>query len=117
MADGPKQWGERVACFYRLDQAKDRQDPMIIEFADFCLWVYILMDDIWRFIAPLFNRPEPEPKGRDSELITLALVGECRGWEVEIEMLSQRKKHHDLFPIIPSQSRSRILNTAASDYT
>ena len=78
---------------------------MINDFADFYLWIYILVDDIWQQIAPLFKRPGPEPECSDSELITMALVGECRGWDVETEMLSQWKEHRNLFPIIPSQSR------------
>ena len=67
--------------------------------------MYVLVDDIWRQIAPLSKRPGPEPECSDSELITMTLVGECRGWDVETEMLSQWKEHQDLFPIIPSQSR------------
>jgi len=35
----------------------------------------------------------------------MALVGECRGWDVETEMLSQWKEHRDLFPVILTQSR------------
>ncbi|HZD57313.1 MAG TPA: IS982 family transposase [Anaerolineales bacterium] len=78
---------------------------MISEFDDFCLRMFILVDDIWRQLAPLFKRPGPEPDCSDSEMITMALVGECRGWDVETEMLSQWKEHRDLFPVIPSQSR------------
>ena len=78
---------------------------MIEDFDDFCLWMYVLVDDVWREIAPLFKRPGPKAACSDSELLTLALVGECRGWEVETEMLSYWNEHRDLFPIIPSQSR------------
>ena len=35
----------------------------------------------------------------------MALVGECRGWDVETEMLSHWQEHKDLFPRILSQSR------------
>jgi hypothetical protein len=35
----------------------------------------------------------------------MALIGECRGWDLETEMLSQWQEHRDLFPVIPSQSR------------
>jgi hypothetical protein len=38
-------------------------------------------------------------------LMTMALVGECRGWDVETELLSHFSEHKDLFPRIPSQSR------------
>lgn len=78
---------------------------MINDFDDFCLWMYTLVDDLWLKIAPLFQRPGPKPECSDSELITLALVGECRGWDVETEMLSYWQEHRNLFPNIPSQSR------------
>jgi len=78
---------------------------MINDFEDFCLWVFVIVDDIWKQIAPLFKRPGPPPLCSDSELITMAIVGECRGWDKETEMLSQWKEHRDLFPHIPSQSR------------
>src|SRR5688500_13408995 len=32
----------------------------------------------------------------DSDLLTLALVGECRGWEVETELLAHWRDHRDL---------------------
>ena len=78
---------------------------MLIDFDDFCLYMYVVVDDIWKRIAPLFKRPGPEPKCSDSELITMALVGECRGWDMETEMLSNWQEHPELFPHIPSQSR------------
>jgi hypothetical protein len=78
---------------------------MIEEFDDFCLWMYVLVDDLWQEIAPLFKRPGVAPRCSDSELITMVLVGECRGWAVETEMLSYWHEHRDLFPNIPSQSR------------
>ena len=78
---------------------------MITDFDDFCTWTYVIVDDIWLQIAPLFKRPGPSPVCSDSELVTMALVGECRGWDVETEMLSQWQEHKDLFPHIPTQSR------------
>jgi len=78
---------------------------MIHDFDDFCTWMYVVVDDIWQQIAPLFRRPGPQPVCSDSELMTMALVGECRGWDVETELLSQWQEHKDLFPCIPSQSR------------
>ncbi len=76
---------------------------MIDNFDDFCLWSYVIVDDIWREIAPLFKRPGPACS--DSELMTMALVGECRGWDEERTLLSQWSEHRDLFPNIPTQSR------------
>jgi hypothetical protein len=78
---------------------------MINDFDDFCLYMYVIVDDIWQKIGPLFKRPGPEPECSDSELLTMALVGECRGWDLETEMLSCWQEHRDLFPVIPSQSR------------
>jgi hypothetical protein len=78
---------------------------MIHDFEDFCTWTYVIVDDIWQKISPLFRRPGPLPVCGDSELMTMALVGECRGWDVETELLSHLKEHRDLFPRIPSQSR------------
>lgn len=78
---------------------------MINDFEDFCLWMYVVIDDIWLQIAPFFKLSGPRPECPDSELLTMALVGECRGWEVETEMLSYWQEHRALFPKIPSQSR------------
>jgi hypothetical protein len=78
---------------------------MINDFDDFCLWVFVIVDDIWQTIAPLFQRPGPKPLCSDSELLSMALIGECRGWSLETNMLSQWHEHRDLFPNIPTQSR------------
>jgi hypothetical protein len=79
---------------------------MITDFDDFCTWMYTIVDDIWLKIAPLFKRPGPAPTTcSDSELITMALVGECRGWDMETEMLSNWRDHKALFPCLPCQSR------------
>src|SRR5215472_14491159 len=78
---------------------------MIDSFDDFCLWMYVMVDEIWQQIAPVFKRPGPEPECSDSELLTMALVGECRGWDEETTLLSNWQAHRDLFPDIPSQSR------------
>ena len=78
---------------------------MINDFNEFCTWVYVVVDDIWLKIAPLFKRPGPAPECPDSELLAMSLIGECRGWDVETEMLSHWQEHRDLFPVIPTQSR------------
>lgn len=78
---------------------------MINDFNEFCLWMYFVVDEIWLKIAPFFSRPGPKPECSDSELLAMALIGECRGWDVETEMLSQWQEHRDLFPNIPTQSR------------
>jgi hypothetical protein len=78
---------------------------MITDFDDFCTWVFVVVDDIWKSIAPLFKRPGPSPECTDSELIAMSLIGECRGWHMETELLSCWKDYRHLFPHIPSQSR------------
>lgn len=78
---------------------------MIEDFDDFCLYMYVIVDDIWKEIAEMFKRPGPAPVCSDSELLTMTLVGECRGWDLETELLSHWHSHRDLFPVIPSQSR------------
>jgi len=78
---------------------------MIDGFDDFCLLVFVIVDDIMRQLGPMLKRPGPQPECSDSEVITMQLVGECRGWDIETEMLSNWKEHRDLIPHIPSQSR------------
>ena len=78
---------------------------MIANFDDFCTWMYTSVDDIWHQFAPSFRRPGPVPACSDSELITLVLVGECRGWDVETELLHEWQCHRHPFPVLPSQSR------------
>lgn len=78
---------------------------MIEDFDEFCLYMYVVIDDIWQEIACQFKRPGPEPVCSDSELLTMVLVGECRGWDIETDLLSHWHEHRDLFPHMPSQSR------------
>ena len=78
---------------------------MITNFEDFCTWVYVVVGDIWKPIATFFKRPGPKPECTDSELIAMVLIGECRGWHMETELLSCWKEYRRLFPRIPSQSR------------
>jgi hypothetical protein len=78
---------------------------MIHDFEDFCTYVFVIVDDILQGLAPVLKRPGPAPECSDSELIAMTLVGECRGWDVETELLSNMQEHTDLFPCIPSQSR------------
>lgn len=78
---------------------------MIADFDDFCLWMYVVIDDLWQHLAPLFGRPGPSPECSDSELITMAIVGACRGWDVETELVSHWQERRDLFPLVPERSR------------
>jgi hypothetical protein len=78
---------------------------MIHDFGDFCLCMYVIIDDLWQQIEPLFRRPGPAPVCSDSELIAMTLIGECRSWDLETDLLCHWQDHRDLFPHIPSQSR------------
>jgi hypothetical protein len=78
---------------------------MIDGFDDFCLWVYVTVDDIWQTVEHYFKRPGPQPQCSDSELLTMILVGECCGWEMETEMLNYWRAYRRLFPHQPTQSR------------
>lgn len=78
---------------------------MLHSFEDFCTWMYVIVDDLYQQIAPLFRRPGPAPECSDSELLAMTLIGECRGWDLETELLSYFRDYRHLFPRQPSQSR------------
>ena len=79
---------------------------MITDFDDFSLWVYYIVDDICQQLQPYLRRPGPAPTScSDSELIAMAIIGECRGYDMETELLSFWDEQPDLFPRLPSQSR------------
>jgi hypothetical protein len=78
---------------------------MIASFEDFCLWTYVLVDDCWRQIAPRDRRPGPTSACSDAELVTMAIVGECKGWHEETVLLSEWARHRALFPHQPSRTR------------
>jgi hypothetical protein len=79
---------------------------MITEFADFCLWTYVIVDELWRQLPPAYKPSRgPEPGCSDSELITMALVGECRGWTKETELVAHWRERRHLFPVVPERSR------------
>ena len=78
---------------------------MITSFEDFCLWTYVLVDDCWARLIPWDHRPGPQPVCSDAELVTMALIGECKGWDEETVLLSEWAAHRDLFPQQPSRTR------------
>jgi len=78
---------------------------MITDFADFCLYVYVIVDDMYQEIAPFIKRPGPMPVFSDSEIIALCIIGECKGWDMETELLSNMRDYRNLFPNLPGQSR------------
>ncbi len=78
---------------------------MIADFEDFCTWMYVLISDLFAPLAAHVARPGPAPACTDAELITMAIVGECCGWDQETVLLSQWRAHRDLFPYQPERSR------------
>ncbi len=74
-------------------------------FEDFCLVMYVLVDEVWPAIAPRCRRPGPAPACSDQELVAMALVGEAQGWDQETVFVSQWSRHRDLFPVQPERSR------------
>ena len=79
---------------------------MITSFEDFCTWLYVVIDDVWREVAPRMHRPGPAPTScSDSEVITLAIAAECRGWDQETEALAAWRDYPHLFPRLPERSR------------
>jgi hypothetical protein len=78
----------------------------IHSFDDFCLWMYVMIDDWYQQGSAQFRRAGPDPEtGSDSEVLTMVLVGECCGWHEETELLRQWAGRKDLFPHQPSLSR------------
>ena len=73
---------------------------MITDFDDLCLWTYVIVDDIL-----IIRRPGPPPHCSDSELIAMILIAECKGWDIETQLLSDFSQHPNLFPILPCQTR------------
>lgn len=79
---------------------------MIPSFEDFCTWMYVTIDDLWPQIAPLVQRPGPAPTTcSDSELLTMAIVGECCEWDKETTLLAAWRAYPHLFPRLPERSR------------
>jgi hypothetical protein len=78
---------------------------MIHDFEEFCLIVYVITDDLCQQLEPFLRRPGPAPKCSDSELIALCLIGECKGWDKESDLLSNMKSFQHLFPNLPEKSR------------
>lgn len=79
---------------------------MILQFEDFCLWLYVLVDDLYRQLPPTYKPTRgPQPRCSDSEVITMALVGECRGWHQETDLVSAWRAYPHVFPTIPERSR------------
>lgn len=79
---------------------------MIADFEEFVTWVFCIVDDIWQELAVYDKRPGPKPSScSDSELLTIAIVSECRGWSRETQALEEWKAYRQLIPKLPERSR------------
>jgi hypothetical protein len=78
---------------------------MIGDFEGFCTAMYVTIDDLWRQLAPLFDRPGPAPACGDSEVLTMAIVGECCGWDAETDLIAGWRAYRHLFPRQLERSR------------
>lgn len=92
---------------------------MIAQFEDYCLWMYVVVDELWPRVAGRYRRPGPPPACSDSELVTMALVGESRGWDEETDLVREWRARRDLFPVVPERSRfnrrRRLLEPVIND--
>lgn len=80
---------------------------MIASFADLCTVAYVLVDDLYRLLAPPPDRrPGPRAAFSDSEVITLTLVAELVGMDEETRFLAYlERQYRALFPRLPDASR------------
>ncbi|MDQ2786013.1 MAG: IS982 family transposase, partial [Chloroflexota bacterium] len=88
---------------------------MIANFADFCLFVYVVVDDLWAGLPAWVKPRGPQSACSNSELLTMILVEECMGWDEETEAISQWHEHRDLFPQLPHRTRFNRRRRRLSD--
>jgi hypothetical protein len=88
---------------------------IVADFADFCLLVYVLIDDLWDTLPACVKPRGQQSACSNSELLTMALVEECMGWDQETEAMSQWHEHRDLFPHIPHRTRFNRRRRALTD--
>ncbi len=79
---------------------------MLAYLDDFCLWVYVLVDDMSQALEGHRRRPEAKPVCSDIELIAICLIGEWLGWDV-----GHTQAHRDKFPILPEQSPFKAITS------
>ncbi len=88
---------------------------IVTDFADFCLVMYILIDDLWDALPADLKPRGPQSDCSNSELLTMVLVEECMGWDEETEAISQWGQHRDLFPHLPHRTRFNRRRRALTD--
>lgn len=88
---------------------------IVADFADFCLCAYVLIDDLWETLPAGVKPRGMAGQCSNSELLTMALVEECMGWDQETEAISQWRQHRDLFPHVPHRTRFNRRRRALTD--
>jgi len=78
---------------------------MIGDVEDLCTGMDVLISELCASLDPVLVRPGPAPICTDAELITMAIVGDCCGWDQETVLLSRWREHRDLFPRQPERTR------------
>lgn len=88
---------------------------IVADFADFCLVVYMLVDDLYRTLPACVKPRSSSDVCSDSEVLTMALVAECMGWDEESVAISRWQEHRDLFPHVPHRTRFNRRRRALTD--
>jgi hypothetical protein len=73
---------------------------MITDFEDFCIWVFVVVDDVWKPIAPFFKRPGPKPECGDSEYTDIDVL-EDKGYISAEKAAELWQKNRILLRTIP----------------
>ncbi len=78
---------------------------IVADFADFCLCLAVLIDDLWDDLPAWVTPRGEQSKSSNSALLTMLVVEECMGWDEEPEAISQWRQHRGLFPHQPHRTR------------
>lgn len=88
---------------------------MIANFEDFCLMCYVTIDDHYRALPACVKPRGMVGRCSDSELLTMAVVAECMGWDAERTATSRWRAHRALFPQQPDRTRFNRRRRALTD--
>ena len=80
---------------------------MIANFEDFCLWMYVVVDEFVAATAAALQAESGAGTGVQRQRVESRWRwwGECRGWTREAPLLRCWRERPDLFPHIPERSR------------
>ena len=88
---------------------------IVADFADFCLRVYIVVDDLWDDL-PAWVKPRGQQSAcSNSEGLTMLVVEGWMGWDEETVALSRWEAHRDLVPHLPDRTRLDRRRRRSSD--